>query len=151
LHTVCLRYFNVFGPRQDPHSQYSAVIPKMIRMILNGERPVIFGDGEQTRDFTYIENVVQANVLAATSDCPPGTIVNCACHERTTLNEVINGIARILGESIAPEYREARSGDVKHSFASIEKAKSLLAYSVVCDFKEGLSKTVESFKAHGAW
>ncbi len=143
LHTVALRYFNVFGPRQDPNSQYAAVIPKFINAILDGERPVIFGDGKQSRDFTFVENVVMGNLLAATGNCPAGSVMNCACQGSVTLNELVASINRILGKDIHARYDDPRSGDIKHSFASIETARSLLGYEPKVDFQAGLEKTVD--------
>lgn len=145
LHTVSLRYFNVFGPRQDPDSQYAAVIPKFIKAMVKDERPTIYGDGEQSRDFTYVANVVQANMLAATAKCPPGLVINCACHEQATLNELINLINTFLDKIIKPIYENPRPGDIKHSFASIDKAKISIGYSPVIGFKEGLNKTISWF------
>ncbi len=147
LETVCLRYFNVFGPRQDPASQYSAVIPKFIAAMLKGQAPVVFGDGEQTRDFTYVENVVQANLLAATVRCESGLAINCACHERISLNSLLAEINRILGLRIKASYAEQRKGDILHSFASIERAHKILGYSPVIDFRTGLEKTIEWYKS----
>ena len=146
LETVCLRYFNVFGPRQDPGSQYSAVIPKFITAMLRGEAPVMYGDGEQTRDFTYVANVVQANLLAATVPCEPGLAINCACHERTSLNVLVGRLNEILGLTIRPVYRERRAGDVLHSFASIEKAARVLGFVPAVGFREGLEKTVAWYR-----
>ncbi len=146
LHTVALRYFNVFGPRQDPASQYSAVIPKFIRAMLKGDRPTIFGDGEQTRDFTFVANVVDANLRAATADCKPGLAMNCACHDRTSLNQLVTELNSILGSSLDPVYQQPRVGDVKHSFAAIERAQKELGYNPVVDFKAGLVRTVEWYR-----
>lgn len=147
LETVSLRYFNVFGPKQDPNSQYAAVIPKFITKILKGESPVIFGDGEQTRDFTYIDNVVEANILAATSkNVGHGEVINIACGERISLNQLVDKINEILGTNIKPLYDKPRIGDVKHSLASIEKAKKLLGYRVSIKFEEGLRKTIDWYK-----
>ncbi len=143
LKTICLRYFNVFGPRQDPGSQYSAVIPKFIEAIMKDERPLIYGDGEQTRDFTYIANVIEANILAATVDCDSGIVLNCACNKKTTVNQLVNEINSILGKNIEPEYTEQRPGDVKDSYAIIDKAKRSLHYSPGIKFKEGLRRTIE--------
>ena len=146
LETVALRYFNVFGPRQDPNSQYSAVIPRFIRMMLNGDQPTIFGDGEQTRDFTYVTNVVDANILASTAKCEFGIAVNCACHSRISLNELVSRINAVLGKNIRPVYEEPRKGDIKHSFAAIEKAKVTIGYSPKVDLLEGLDKTIQWYK-----
>ncbi|MEJ2637644.1 MAG: SDR family oxidoreductase [Calditrichia bacterium] len=147
LHTVSLRYFNVFGPRQDPTSQYSAVIPKFIRAILNKKQPVIFGDGLQSRDFTFVNNVVEANILATQADFPGGMVFNCACHERIDLNQLVQHINEITGESIQPLYSEARPGDVKHSFADIERIQKYLGYEPQVLFREGLKRTVEWYRS----
>jgi nucleoside-diphosphate-sugar epimerase len=146
LETVALRYFNVFGPRQDPSSQYSAVIPKFIRAILNGDRPTIFGDGEQTRDFTFVANVVDANIRAATASCTPGLAMNCACHDRVSLNRLVGEINTLLGTSLQPQYAGVREGDIKHSFAAIDLAKKEIGYTPVIEFRAGLAKTVEWYK-----
>ncbi|MDZ4713518.1 MAG: SDR family oxidoreductase [bacterium] len=146
LETIALRYFNVFGPNQDPSSQYSAVIPKFIKAILNDEQPVIYGDGEQSRDFTFVSNIVEANILAATSDCESGLVMNCACHSRITLNELSESVNRILNKDIKPKYESPRAGDIKHSFANIELAKSKINYSPRINFEEGLKFTIDKFK-----
>jgi nucleoside-diphosphate-sugar epimerase len=146
LETVALRYFNVFGPRQDPGSQYSAVIPKFIKSILNGERPTIYGDGEQTRDFTFVANVVDANIRAATAACTPGLAMNCACHDRVSLNRLVSEINSLLGTSIQPLYAGVREGDIKHSFAAIGLAQKEIGYTPIVEFKAGLQKTVEWYK-----
>jgi nucleoside-diphosphate-sugar epimerase len=143
LETVALRYFNVFGPRQDPLSQYSAVIPKFITAMLKDQQPIVFGDGEHSRDFTFVANVVQGNLLAATAVCEPGSVMNCACHGRITLNELIREINSLLGKNLKPIYREPRTGDIKHSFASIEKARTMIGYSPTVDFRRGLEMTVK--------
>jgi len=145
LETVALRYFNVFGPRQDPTSFYSAVIPKFISALLKNDSPTIFGDGEQSRDFTYIDNVVAANLLACKADGVGGQMFNVACGKSFTLNQLYQDLQDIMGTSIEPIYEEARVGDVKHSLASIEKARKLLEFEVEVDFKEGLQKTVDWF------
>ncbi|MDN5301099.1 MAG: UDP-N-acetylglucosamine/UDP-N-acetylgalactosamine 4-epimerase [Thermoanaerobacteraceae bacterium] len=147
LETVSLRYFNVFGPRQDPNSQYAAVIPKFITKMLKGESPIIYGDGEQSRDFTYIDNVVEANILAATSEkVGHGEIINIACGKRISLNQLVQKINKILGTDIRPIYDKPRVGDVKHSLASIKKAEELLGYSVKVNFEDGLKKVIEWYK-----
>lgn len=146
LKTVALRYFNVFGPGQDPNSQYSAVIPKFIKAIMADESPVIFGDGEQSRDFTFVRNVIEGNILAATTDCESGIAMNCACHGRITLNELVANINEIMGKDIKPIYKEPRAGDIKHSFADINLAEKNLHYKPLVEFKEGLKITIESFK-----
>ncbi len=149
LHTVALRYFNVFGPRQDPASQYSAVIPKFINAILQDEPPLIFGDGKQSRDFTFVSNVVEANILATEANFPPGMVYNCACHERTDLNELVVTINRILNKKVAPRYSDARPGDVMHSFADIKRIREQLGYEPGILFEEGLGKTIEFYQQTG--
>jgi len=146
LETVALRYFNVFGPRQDPTSQYSAVIPKFIRLIMADKEPVIYGDGSQSRDFTFVENNVWANIQACTAPKAAGEVINIACGERYTLIELVQMINEILGKNIEPKFETDRAGDVKHSLAGIEKAKELLSYEVRVDFREGLKRTVEYFQ-----
>jgi len=146
LETVALRYFNVFGPHQDPTSQYSAVIPKFIRLIMNNQQPVIFGDGSQSRDFTFVENNVWANIQACTAPKAVGKVINIACGERYTLIELVQMINSILGKDIEPIFDEDRAGDVKHSLAGIEKAQELLGYEVRVDFREGLERTVAFFQ-----
>jgi len=146
LPVVCLRYFNVFGTRQDPTSQYSAVIPKFIHLLLDKKTPVINGDGEQSRDFTFVENVVQANLLACHSDVSGGEVINIACGQSYTLNQLVTILNRIIGVNIKPDYADAKPGDVKHSLADISKAKKLLNYQPKVSFAQGLEKTVEWFK-----
>lgn len=143
LDTVSLRYFNIFGPRQDPHSVYSAVIPLFIKAIIKGEQPVIFGDGKQSRDFTYIENVVHANILACLAEKTRGEVINIACADRIDLLELVEMINEMLGKDIKPEFDKERPGDVKHSLADYSKAKQLIGYEPKVSFKEGLRKTVE--------
>ncbi|MBN2105770.1 SDR family oxidoreductase [bacterium] len=144
LPAVALRYFNVFGPRQDPASQYSAVIPKFVSLMKAGKTPTIYGDGQQSRDFTYIQNVVSANLLACQADAVncSGEVFNIACNQRITLNELVSTINKLTGKMIEPKYDEARVGDVKHSQAGIEKAKKDLKYQVVKGFEEGLGELV---------
>jgi len=146
LETICLRYFNVFGPRQDPHSQYSAVIPLFISALVRGESPVIYGTGEQSRDFTYIDNVVAANLLAAGCPNPGGAAVNIACEDRISLLQLLEAIGSILGVKPRPEFQPPRVGDVLHSQASIGEAKRILGFSPAVDFEDGLRKTVEFFR-----
>ena len=146
LETVALRYFNVFGPRQDPASQYSAVIPRFIKAMLNGRQPVIYGDGEQTRDFTFVTNVVGANLRAADAPCRKGLAMNCACHDRISLNQLVAEINAILGTSLKPVYEEPRAGDIKHSFAAIELAAREIGYAPSVDFRTGLRRTVEWYR-----
>lgn len=142
LETVALRYFNVFGPQQDPTSQYSAVIPKFITAMLRGERPTIYGDGEQTRDFTFVANVIDANLRAAVAACTPGLAMNCACHDRISLNQLVEKLNVILGTSLKPVYNEPRAGDIKHSFAAIDRAQKEIGYAPAVDFTTGLEHTV---------
>jgi nucleoside-diphosphate-sugar epimerase len=147
LETISLRYFNVFGPRQDPGSQYAAVIPLFITALLEGRRPVVFGDGLQSRDFTYIDNVVDANLRAALSRDGSGEAVNVACGERYSLQELLDVLGRIVGRKADPEFRPPRVGDVLHSQASIEKARRLLAFQPTTGFEDGLRRTVEHFRS----
>jgi len=144
LETVGLRYFNVFGPRQDPTSQYSAVIPLFITAAMNGRRPTIYGDGTQTRDFTYVANNVQANILAATTQKPvTGKIINIACGKSYSVLDLLKAINETLGKNIKQFFSPARKGDVKHSLADISLARELLNYEVKVDFTEGIKRTVE--------
>lgn len=149
LPTVSLRYFNVFGPNQDPKSQYAAVIPRFITAILNQSSPVIYGDGEQSRDFTFIENVVDANLLSCKDDNASGKIFNIACGERYTINTLLKELYSILGKTAEPVYSEPRAGDIKHSHADISRARDIIGYKPKIDFKEGLRRTVEWFKIQG--
>ena len=146
LETVSLRYFNVFGPRQDPTSQYSAVIPLFIKAMLAGRSPTVHGDGLQSRDFTYVSNVVEANLLAATTPGVGGEVFNVACNERYTLLDLIDALNEILGTQIKPSFGPARPGDVKHSQADISRAQEMLAFEVQVDFIEGLRRTVEWYQ-----
>lgn len=145
IETVVLRYFNVFGPRQDPNSQYSAVIPKFIKILMNDKQPTIHGDGTHSRDFTYVSNVVEGNILAATNDVETGLVMNCACHGQVTLNELVNELNVLLGKNIKPIYGERKPGDIKHSFANINLITKKLNYKPLVDFKEGLKRTVEFY------
>ncbi len=147
LETVSLRFFNVFGPRQDPMSQYSAVIPKFIGAVMAGRQPVIYGDGETSRDFTYVENVVDATLLACTVPGVAGETINVACGTRVTLNSLAAMIGKLLGKSVAPVHEPARTGDVKHSLADIRKAQRLLGYMPSVDLEEGLRRTADWLKA----
>lgn len=146
LETVSLRYFNVFGPNQDPTSQYSAVIPKFIKLIMQDKEPIIYGDGSQSRDFTYVENNVWANIQACTARKAPGEVINIACGQRYTLIELVQMINDILGKNIEPRFEPDRAGDVKHSLAGIDKARELLGYEVKVDFREGLERTIDFFR-----
>jgi UDP-glucose 4-epimerase len=150
METVGLRYFNVFGPRQDPTSQYAAVIPKFIRAMLRGQRPPIFGDGTQSRDFTYVDNVVAANLLAARAPAAAldGSACNVACGERFTLLDLVAALNNILGTRLEPEFRPPRPGDVRHSHASIARAEAALGFRPIVRFAEGLRRTVEWIRAH---
>ena len=146
LETVSLRYFNVFGPYQNPASQYAAVIPKFILLMLNGEQPTIYGDGEHSRDFTFVANNVEANILASEAKMASGEVINIACGDSITLNQLVEMINKELGTNIKPKYEPAKVGDVKNSKASIEKAGRLLNYKPVKNFKEGLKETVQWYK-----
>lgn len=146
LETVSLRYFNVFGPMQDPNSQYSAVIPKFIKAMMNDERPTIYGDGEQSRDFTHVANVVEANILAATVPCEPGLAMNCACHGQITLNELVKRLNIVLDKDIKPIYKRERPGDIKHSFASISLINGALQYMTIKNFLDGVAETVKWYQ-----
>lgn len=150
LETVCLRYFNVFGPRQDPASEYAAVIPIFIIKLLAGERPTVYGDGEQSRDFTHVANVVQANLLAATSAKASGEVFNVGCGARYTLNELLRRLNQILGTQIEPIYAPPRAGDVRHSHADIAKARALMGYEPTVGFQEGLTRTVEWYQTRAS-
>lgn len=144
LPTVCLRYFNVFGPRQDPNGDYAPVIPKFIQAMAKGRQPVIFGDGEQSRDFTYVENAVQANLLAAENDDIAGDVFNVACGAQYTLNDLVAKLKEIMKVAVDPIYDPPRPGDIKHSFAAIDKLKRF-GYNPTVMFDEGLRRTVEFF------
>jgi UDP-N-acetylglucosamine/UDP-N-acetyl-alpha-D-glucosaminouronate 4-epimerase len=147
LETISLRYFNVFGPRQDPSSQYSGVISRFISALMSGGQPVIFGDGEQSRDFTYIANVVDANLRAAETTHGVGQVINVANGERITLNELLDVLKKITGRTDAQaEYRETRAGDVKHSQADITNARDLLGYEPQVGLEEGLRATIDWWK-----
>lgn len=147
LETVSLRYFNVFGPRQDPGSQYSGVVSRFISCLLGNERPVIYGDGEQSRDFTYIENVVAANLSAASSTGAIGKVINVANGARITLNELLAELKDLTGkQDVTAEYLEPRVGDVRHSLADITMARELLNYESKVDLREGLQRTLDWWK-----
>src|SRR5947209_7166489 len=148
LETVCLRYFNIFGPRQDPSSPYSGVLAKFITQMLKGEQPTIFGDGEQSRDFTYIENAVNANLLAcqAPTQEAAGQVFNIATGRRVTLNETFKALQPLTSYSGQLKYGPARGGDVKHSLADVSKAEAGLGYRPSIDFEEGLRRTVEWYR-----
>lgn len=149
LETYGLRYFNVFGKRQDPDGAYAAAIPKFIKQLLNDERPVIYGDGMQSRDFTYVENVIEANLKACLAPSEfSGEVFNIAFGGRETLIDVYNFICNALGKNIAPEFREERKGDIKHSNADISKAKAALGYSPEYDFHRGINEAIEWYKSN---
>lgn len=146
LQTIALRYFNVFGPKQDPSSQYSAVIPKFITSIKNGKPIIVYGDGEQTRDFTFIDNVISANILASTaSDNACGMAFNVACNQRISLNEMIELLFRFVGRKTEVIYNDARPGDVKHSLADIAMISKYLSYNVITDTETGLKRIIDSY------
>jgi len=147
LETVSLRYFNIFGPRQDPTSQYAAVIPRFITALLRGERPTIYGDGEQTRDFTFVDNCVQANLLAATAEGVAGEVFNVGAGKQTSVNELFRLIRSLVGvNDIEPLYAPPRLGDVRHSLADITKARERLGYEPSVLLEEGLERTIAWFR-----
>lgn len=146
LETVTLRYFNVFGPRQDPESQYAAVIPKFISQALEGEPLEIHGDGEQSRDFTYVENVVSANMAAAHAKGAGGEVFNAACGDSITLNELVDHLETSLGRPLDKTYTDSRPGDVRCSMADISRARELLDYEVTVGFEEGMKRTFDYFR-----
>jgi UDP-glucose 4-epimerase len=148
LETVSLRYFNVFGPRQDPASPYSAVIPRFISAVRRGESPVIYGDGLQTRDFTFVQNNVEANLLAAMSSKGSGRVFNIACGTSFSLLDLLAAINRALGTDVAPRHEPPRVGDVRDSLADISAARETLGYRVSVPFEEGILRTVEWFRDH---
>ena len=146
LETISLRYFNVFGPRQDPHSQYAAAIPAFVSSIVAGEAPTVYGDGEQTRDFTYIDNVVHGNILAMNAAKTRGEAVNVACGERISINRVIAEINRLMGTDVQPRYAPRRQGDVKDSCADVRLARTLLGYTPRIEFEDGLRTVIEYYR-----
>ncbi len=146
LVTVSLRYFNVFGPHQDPNSEYSAVIPIFVWALLNSERPTIFGDGKQSRDFTFVDNVVQANLLACRTEVSGGGVYNVACGDRFTLIELYDRLKMIIGSELDPKFGPARPGDVKHSQAAIRAIEEALGYHTSVGFDEGLKRTVQWYR-----
>ncbi len=149
LETVSLRYFNIFGPRQDPTSQYAAVIPRFVTALLKGEPPTIYGDGEQTRDFTFVENCVQANLLAATVEGIAGEVFNVGAGRQTSVNELFRLIRSLIGaDRIEPIYAPPRQGDVRHSLADITKARQKLGYEPTISLQEGLARTIEWFRRY---
>jgi len=150
LETVSLRYFNVFGPRQDPASLYAAVLPRFIEALISQKRPVIYGDGTQSRDFTFIDNVVQANLLALEAQGVEGETFNIACGERVDLRAILQLLTEFSGNLVEPEYHPPRAGDVKHSLADISKAERMLGYRPGIPFREGLQQTFEFFRQRRA-
>ena len=149
LETVCIRYFNVFGPRQDPGSPYSAVIPLFITALLEGKQPVIYGDGEQTRDFTFIENVVHGNLLAAKAPAEKvaGRVFNVANGKTISLNQMLAKLNELLGTDMQPKFEDARVGDVKDSLADISQARTCLGYEPIVDFNTGLERSIEFYRS----
>ena len=147
LETISLRYFNVFGPRQDPASQYAAAIPAFVTAILKGVAPTVYGDGEQTRDFTYIDNVVHGNVLAARAQRTAGEAVNVACGDQISVNRVIARVNGLLGADVRPVYAASRPGDVRHSTADIRLARELLGFEPQVDFDEGLRRAIGYYQS----
>ncbi len=148
LECVALRYFNVFGPRQSPENEYAAVIPRFVTWMQAGKQPTVFGDGGQTRDFAYIDNVVQANLLAMTAPAAPGNVYNVACHERVSLLDLVNTINQLLGTSIEPMFMSARAGDIRDSLADISAAQRDLGYTAPVKFAEGLRRAIAWYAEH---
>jgi len=144
--TVALRYFNVFGPRQDPSSQYSGVLAIFIPAVLENRRPTIYGDGTQSRDFTYVANIVEANLLACTAPGIAGEAFNAACGDRITVNSMLDQVNKLAGKNIAPIYAPARTGDILHSQADVAKARRMMGYKAKTSFEEGLRRTVEWYR-----
>ena len=142
--TVCLRYFNIFGPRQDPNGEYAAVVPKFVMAFSEDRSPTVFGDGGQSRDFTYIDNAVQANILAATNDDIAGEAFNVACGAQFTLNDLLDKLRLIMGVNTPAKYVAPRLGDIRHSYASVDKLKAF-GYKPSVNFEDGLRRTVEFF------
>ena len=141
-----MRYFNVFGPRQDPTSQYAAAIPLFINLLLQGKTPTIYGDGEQTRDFTFVDNIVHGNLLASQAPEAAGQVMNLATGESESVNALIAALNRVLGTSIEPAYAPERPGDIKFSSANIDRARDLLDFAPVVDFETGLARTVAWYR-----
>jgi UDP-glucose 4-epimerase len=149
VETVTLRYFNVFGPGQDPKSQYAAVIPRFVTAVLSGQAPTVFGDGGVSRDFTFIENVVSANLLAAAASAPSGITCNVACGDGHTLLDLLEAIYEAAGRRVEPEFGPPRAGDIVHSLADITQARQSLGYEVLVPFEEGVRRTVAWFQEAG--
>ncbi len=146
LETVSLRYFNIFGPYQDPTSQYAAAIPAFVTMILNDQSPTVYGDGEQSRDFTYIDNVIEANLLAARTKETHGEVVNIACGDSITINAIIDLINKTFGKNVKANYVPERAGDVKHSLADISLAEKVIGYKPIVPFREGLATAISWYR-----
>lgn len=146
LQTVCLRYFNVFGPRQSLESEYAVAVPKFITSILSGKKPPIYGDGKQSRDFTYVDNVVEANLLSCKAPNVSGEVFNIACGRACTVLELLKYLNRILDTQVKPEFNPPRPGDVRHTLACVKKVQKLLGFRVKVDFLQGLRKTAEWFR-----
>lgn len=146
LETICLRYYNVFGPRQDPNSQYAAAIPLFVSALLRGESPRIFDDGEQSRGFTYVDNVLNANWLAAEAKETHGEAINISTKNAVTVNTVVQTITELLGKDIKPVYAPPRPGDIKHSLADVNLAKEVIGYEPFVSFEEGISKAINWYK-----
>lgn len=146
LSTISLRYFNIFGPRQDPTTQYAGVIAKFCTCAIEGKPYPVFGDGEQSRDFTYVENVVNANLLAAEAKLEDATLVNIACGERTSLNQLIAMLNELTNQNLPAQYGPERAGDVRHSLADVTRAGKLLGYEPMVDMREGLKRTLEWYR-----
>ena len=144
--TVSLRYFNVYGPRQDANSDYAAVIPKFIQRILTNQPPIIYGDGEQIRDFIFVEDVVKANIRAAEQDVGGGEAINIACGKSASINQLADKLTTILEKNLKPLYADPQPGDVKYSLADVSKAENLLGFKPRCDVAEGLPATIAYFE-----
>ena len=146
LETISLRYFNVFGERQDPNSEYSAVIPLFINAVLNDKQPLIYGNGEQKRDFTYVGDVVEANILAMSSTFRPQRVFNISFGEKRSVNSILGVIYAILSKRFSAKYTKTRLGDIKNSCADISRAKKILGYKPLVDFEEGIKRTIDYYK-----
>lgn len=146
LETISLRYFNVFGPRQDPASQYAAAIPAFVTAILADKPPTVYGDGEQTRDFSHIDNVVHANMLAARAAKTAGQVINVACGESVSVNQTIRVINELLGKNVEPVYTDTRPGDVKHSLADVTLAKQVIGFEPILMFEDGLRRAIDWYR-----
>lgn len=147
VETVSLRYFNVFGPRQNPHGEYSAVIPKFITLLLAGKPPVIFGDGSQSRDFTFVANTVEANLLAADAEGVSGKVFNVAMGEQVSLSHLVELLNKLLGTKVKPKHEAPRPGDIKDSLADISQARKLLKYSPKVSFEDGLRQSIDYYRS----